>query len=100
MLAVGKLNSPKVNFLSYYKLTLGGCYSDWRGASELCKHSLPPSRFPSHGAGEAEPWDARSNLDYAGSCEMQTQQFLCFLPASPAGRQTQQAGSRHKHARP
>ena len=38
---VGKLNSPKVNFLSYYKLTLGGCYSDCRAASELCKHSLP-----------------------------------------------------------
>lgn len=39
--AVGKLNSPKMNFLSYYKLTLGGCYSDCRAASELCKHSLP-----------------------------------------------------------
>lgn len=39
--SVGKLNSPKVNFLSYYTLTLGGCYSDCRVASELCKHSLP-----------------------------------------------------------
>lgn len=38
---IGKLNSPKVNFLSYYKLTLRGCYSDCRAASELCKHSLP-----------------------------------------------------------
>ncbi|KAM4906281.1 uncharacterized protein FYW23_001155 [Sylvia borin] len=44
---VGKLNSPKVNFLSYYKLTLGVAIAT---AERPAGCVNTPSRFPSHWA--------------------------------------------------
>lgn len=44
---VGKLNSPKVNFLSYYKLTLGVAIATAERPAD-CVNT--PSRFPSHWA--------------------------------------------------